>query len=41
MQGKNVPEHHSGLCPSDKELPKSCSGAFRHKNTPEYTNSNN
>jgi hypothetical protein len=33
---KNVPELRSGLRPSEKELPERRSGAFRHKNTPEY-----
>jgi hypothetical protein len=31
---KKVLEHRSGLCPSEKELPEQCSGAFHHKNTP-------
>jgi hypothetical protein len=32
---KKVPERHSGLRPSEKELQERRSGAFRHKNTPE------
>jgi hypothetical protein len=37
MPGKKDPEHHSGLCPSEKELLEQCSCAYRHKNTPDYT----
>jgi hypothetical protein len=33
--GKNVLEHHSGLCP-EKELPEQHSSAFCHKITPGY-----
>jgi hypothetical protein len=32
--GKKVPEHCSGLHPSETELPEQCSGAFHHKITP-------
>jgi hypothetical protein len=35
-QGKKVPEHHSSLRPSEKELPDWCSSALHHKNTPAY-----
>jgi hypothetical protein len=31
IPGKKVPERRSGLCPSEKELSKRRSGAFRHK----------
>jgi hypothetical protein len=34
---KEVPEHRSGLRPSEKELPERRSGAFRLKNTPGPT----
>jgi hypothetical protein len=37
MPGKKVPERHSGLRPSEKELLERCSGEFRHKNIPAYT----
>jgi hypothetical protein len=33
MPGKKVPEHRSGLRPSEKELPEQHYGSFRHKNT--------
>jgi hypothetical protein len=33
---KKVPKRRSGLRPSEKELPERRSGAFRHKNTPDY-----
>jgi hypothetical protein len=33
---KKVLEHHSGLCPSEKELVEQHSGGFHHKNTPKY-----
>jgi hypothetical protein len=36
MPGKNVLEDHSGLQPSEKELPEQRSGAFHHKNTPHH-----
>jgi hypothetical protein len=32
MPGKKVLEHHSGLRPSEKELPDWLTGAFCHKN---------
>jgi hypothetical protein len=31
---KEILEHRSGLCPSEKELLEWCSGALYHKNTP-------
>jgi hypothetical protein len=36
VPGNKVPERRSGLRPSEKELMKRRSGAFRHKNTPVY-----
>jgi hypothetical protein len=33
---KKVPERHSGLRSSEKELPEWRSGTFHHKNTPAY-----
>jgi len=33
---KKVSESRSGFRPSVKEFPKWRTGAFRHKNTPEY-----
>jgi hypothetical protein len=35
MPRKKVPEYHSGLHPSKKELLEQHSGAFHHKNTPD------
>jgi hypothetical protein len=34
MPGRKVLECHSGLRPSEKELPEWRSGTFHHKNTP-------
>jgi hypothetical protein len=31
IPGEKNPERRSGLGPSEKELPKLCSGVFRHK----------
>jgi hypothetical protein len=36
MPRKKVPERHSDLCPSEKELPERHSGVFHHRNTPVY-----
>jgi hypothetical protein len=33
---KKVPERHSSLCPSEKELPEWFAGMFSHKNTTVY-----
>jgi hypothetical protein len=38
MAGKKVPGCHSGLRPSEKELPELYSSMFHHKNTPGYNN---
>jgi hypothetical protein len=34
---REVPEHCSGLHPSEKQLPEWHSGTFHHKNTPDST----
>jgi hypothetical protein len=36
-RGKKVPDGRSSLRPSEKEVPKRCSDAFRHKNIPVCT----